>query len=223
MGFSFLTAISRAVSFMRLKALLYVLHNIERRISTTFSVLVLAYRLRSMINSETREMSPMYTVKRILVATDFSEYSAAALDYALSLAAVHQATVHLLHVVDVHRYFRERHHTDTESISEREIAGHEEMKKFVYTHVDELNFVVQDIRRGVPHEEIIRYAVEHTVDLIVMATHGRTGVAHTFIGSVAEKVVRYSPIAVLTVKPNAMQEKILTVEDVEQNLHICPE
>jgi hypothetical protein len=58
------------------------------------------------------------------------------------------------------------------------------------------------------------------VDLIVMATHGRTGVKHALMGSVAEKVVRISTVPVLTVKPFPIRESVLRDEDVENELHL---
>jgi nucleotide-binding universal stress UspA family protein len=158
----------------------------------------------------------MYTIKNILVTTDFSEYSAAALDHAISLAKMHHATLSLLHVVSDH----EKKRDGKEERSKRGLAACREMRKFVYEHINELINVEQVIRHGVPHREIIRYVKEHSIDIIVMATHGRTGLAHALAGSVAEKVVRYSPVPVLVVKPSAVLEKIVTEEDIEQNLHL---
>ena len=63
----------------------------------------------------------------------------------------------------------------------------------------------REVRIGVDFHEIIDYARKHQIDLIVMATHGRTGLAHALVGSVAEKVVRKAPCPVLTVKHPAMQ------------------
>jgi nucleotide-binding universal stress UspA family protein len=57
------------------------------------------------------------------------------------------------------------------------------------------------MRRGNPHDEITRYAADEQADMIVMATHGRTGLAHVLLGSVAEKVVQHADIPVLTIKP----------------------
>ena len=56
------------------------------------------------------------------------------------------------------------------------------------------------VETGVPHVSIVRYAKEHQIDLIVLATHGRTGISHALIGSVAEKVVQMAPCPVLTIK-----------------------
>ena len=58
------------------------------------------------------------------------------------------------------------------------------------------------IRKGIDYEEIISYSKENNIDLIVIATHGRTGVLHTLLGSVAEKVIRYSKKPVLVTTPS---------------------
>jgi nucleotide-binding universal stress UspA family protein len=65
--------------------------------------------------------------------------------------------------------------------------------------------VVQAVVEGSPKVEIVRYARLHAIDLIVLATHGRTGLAHLIIGSVAESVVRTAPCPVLTVHPEGHQ------------------
>lgn len=62
-----------------------------------------------------------------------------------------------------------------------------------------------DVVAGVDFREIIEYARTHEIDLIIMATHGRTGLAHALLGSVAEKVVRKSPCPVLIIKHPAMK------------------
>jgi len=61
---------------------------------------------------------------------------------------------------------------------------------------------------GVDYREIIDYAIKHDIDLIVMATHGRTGLAHVLLGSVAEKVVRKAPCPVLTIKHPSLKVHI---------------
>ena len=60
--------------------------------------------------------------------------------------------------------------------------------------------VQTSLETGVPHVSIVRYAKNHNIDLIVLATHGRTGISHALIGSVAEKVVQMAPCPVLTIK-----------------------
>ena len=114
----------------------------------------------------------MITLNRILVPHDFTEPASAAFDYARALADIFDASCDVLHVT-------ERAGTD---------LGGEPPAGVTVTYRD-----------GVPHEEIARYARERESDLIVMGTHGRRGLAHALLGSVAEKVVRTAPCPVLTV------------------------
>jgi nucleotide-binding universal stress UspA family protein len=65
--------------------------------------------------------------------------------------------------------------------------------------------IVRHVRRGHPFLEIVRYAKETEIDLIIIGTHGRTGLVHVLLGSVAERVVRKAPCPVLTVRPQAHQ------------------
>jgi nucleotide-binding universal stress UspA family protein len=75
------------------------------------------------------------------------------------------------------------------------------------------------VRRGDPATEIVKLAEHDNAGLILMATHGRTGLAHIFMGSVAEKVVRTSHVPVLTAKPPEMRQPPISAEDVDQ-LHL---
>ena len=77
------------------------------------------------------------------------------------------------------------------------------------------------VRNGSPAEEIVKAAKEMDADIIVMSTHGRTGVRRTVIGSVAEKVVRHALCPVLTVKPEEFRELVsLSEEEVAKDLHM---
>jgi nucleotide-binding universal stress UspA family protein len=158
----------------------------------------------------------------MLVATDFSDFSAAALDYALSIAEVHHANVHVVHVVDEHavKHLQLPDYKMSNSVDDAVIEARSQMKKFVLDNIDEFTCVEEVILCGAPHEEIARFAKDYHCDLIVIATHGRTGLAHVLVGSIAEKVVRSSTVPVLTIKPTPVLEKLITDEDVVQSLHI---
>lgn len=67
----------------------------------------------------------------------------------------------------------------------------------------------------------MKFAEEENFDLIVIATHGRTGLAHGLMGSVAEKVVQHSSVPVLAVNPLKMEEPVLEEEDIETQLRVC--
>ena len=146
----------------------------------------------------------MIALKNILLATDFSEPSGAALEYAKSLAEAFGASVHVLHVLEDLAA-----HAWTTEVYVAALPGvHEEMERQARDRLDRL-FAPEDrdrfrvktaLRVGSPFVEVIRYAREHDIDLIVMGTHGRGAIAHMLLGSVAERVVRKAPCAVLTVR-----------------------
>jgi len=170
----------------------------------------------------------MYTIKKILIPTDFSEYSAAAVDYAQALAAKLQAELHLLYVspskTKASSDEASAHATGMGQIREEGTAGddfpHAAMRKFVAEHFDEFTYVEEAVVQGEPEVEILAYAKKHGIDLIIMATHGRTGLAHMLMGSIAEKIVRTSPVPVLTVKPIELIEPLVTGNEVESELHL---
>ncbi len=144
----------------------------------------------------------MPTIKCILCPVDFSETSDQALAYATELARQFQAGIKLLHVIQL-----PAHPMDTNDLMPLEDFETEYAARFQA----QLEGLVQRERdkgveveglqtTGIPHDEIIHAAEELNADLIVMGTHGRTGLAHFLIGSVAERVVRMSPLPVLTVR-----------------------
>lgn len=164
----------------------------------------------------------MYIIRNILVTTDFSEFSTAAVEYASSFALLYGAKIHLVHVIEPGPVVGVPNiELQSSNVSEEaEAAAQEEMRKFVYWKLQNNTNLEQVILHGEPHKEIARYAQEHEIDLIVIATHGRAGLAHMLMGSVAEKILRLSPIPVLAVKPLELREKILKNEDIEEDLHV---
>lgn len=137
----------------------------------------------------------------VLLATDGSEGTEAAVAHAGDVASTYTATVHILSVVDT----RNRFETPTRGVApsvwaEAERDRAEEAIEAAVATLPHSVTVERVVREGVPHEGILKYADEAGVDLIVMGTHGRTGLDHYLIGSVAEKVVRRSPVPVLTVR-----------------------
>jgi nucleotide-binding universal stress UspA family protein len=150
----------------------------------------------------------MFKINKILIATDFSKFSLTAADYALSLAADYDAEVHLIHVIEKTPPILTIRSLDLSQ--EKILQEIEEEAKSALKHtlqqVKKINDkvkIVSVLRKGIDYEEIINYSVEAKIDLIVIATHGRTGLLHTLIGSVAEKVIRYSKIPVLVTTPSA--------------------
>ncbi|THF62306.1 universal stress protein [Pseudothauera nasutitermitis] len=144
----------------------------------------------------------MAEIKTILFATDFSDGAARACDLASSLAKLAGARVHVLHVI-AELTERRAHRLPAEVIDilVRDVEAHaiEDMQKFIDTHFASLA-TSNAIVIGTAHEEIVREAIKIDADLIVMGTHGRTGLEKMLVGSTAEKVVRSSPIPVLTIR-----------------------
>jgi nucleotide-binding universal stress UspA family protein len=151
-------------------------------------------------------------LSRILAPTDFSRFSGFALEWAANLAEALRAELTLLHVIS-----EEEGKVMEEIIAEgaavqvakgiRHDVVEERQKKFqeqfdiVLPRQMKKSIKVEEIVRiGIPFLEIVKTAREKDVDLIVMGTHGRTGLAHVLIGSVAERVVHHAHCPVLTIK-----------------------
>jgi len=165
----------------------------------------------------------MVYLRKILITTDLSEFSLAAIEYATSLGLIYSSKLYLLHVLDYtppkfHGRDRDSqlraHQHAVEGEARRELAD------FILSKIGLDAKLIPMIRTGSPAHVIKRFAEEEGVDLIVMATHGRAGLRHILMGSVAEKVVRTSSIPVLTVKPQPLRESILNDEDIENELHL---
>ena len=147
----------------------------------------------------------MIALKNILVATDFGEPADAALTYGRTLARAFGATLHVLHVTE-NMYLRAY---GTEGYVPSLTTLQHEVDEAAGKQLDELLIdsdgsgpatrkVLRPAR--VPAATIVQYAKDERIDLIVMGTHGRGGVAHLLMGSVAERVVRTAPCPVLTVR-----------------------
>ncbi|ERH00844.1 MAG: universal stress protein UspA related nucleotide-binding protein [Halonotius sp. J07HN6] len=144
----------------------------------------------------------MYT--NILFPTDGGPVTSIVADHVGELAAEYDATVHVLSVADSRNRF-DGPNAGVGSAVWNE-AQQEQAEEAMTRAVEELPDGVEHTRQiqsGVPSAEIISYATDAEIDLIVMGTHGRTGVDHYLIGSIAERVVRKSPVPVLTVGTSA--------------------
>jgi nucleotide-binding universal stress UspA family protein len=151
-------------------------------------------------------------LSRILAPTDFSRSSGFALEWAANLAEALHAELILLHVVpeeegkiieevigegaavQISRGIREN------VLADRRKKFPEQFRIVVPEYLRKSLKVEEVLRIGVPFLEIVKAAKEKEVDLIVMGTHGRTGLSHVLIGSVAEKVVHHAHCPVLTIK-----------------------
>jgi type II secretory ATPase GspE/PulE/Tfp pilus assembly ATPase PilB-like protein/nucleotide-binding universal stress UspA family protein len=143
-------------------------------------------------------------VKRILVPCDYSRFSDAAIQRACDLATTLDGGLHLLHVVAEPGFLGA-----SEPQEDRLRHARERLEQQLPPHVVVQLCVERAVVAGAPHREICRYAKEHDIDLIVMGTHGRTGLAHVAIGSVAEKVLRGAPCPVLIVRHPDQDEDLV--------------
>lgn len=141
----------------------------------------------------------MIDFQRILFPTDFSESAGYASEYAISLASKYGSNLYILHVIEHFAYIVD-FGIDFQSQTSMEATAQKLLEDTVASIRKKGADAEGVIVSGDPFVEIIKFAKREQIDLIVMATHGRTGLEHMLMGSVAEKVVRKSPCPVLTVK-----------------------
>jgi universal stress protein A len=147
-------------------------------------------------------------IRHILAPTDFSDYSKKALSDAFELAQTFGAKLSLLHVVELPPYPLEGFAPPAVSadlLSDLERQASAELARVLPEARQATIEVTRAVAMGAPSQTIVETAEAAHVDLIVMATHGRTGLSHLLIGSVAERVVRTAPCPVLTIRPAAAQ------------------
>ena len=152
----------------------------------------------------------MINIDRILVATDFSEFSQPAMAYGCAIASRFDSQLHLLHVCpDPAMLIPEAGGLGGTGLIEQgeaiQKSAMEQLQTLPPDNWENGKDVIRACRVGPTFLEIIQYAKENEIDLIVIGTHGRTGLVHLLMGSVAENVVRKSPCPVLTVKPEGHQ------------------
>ena len=150
----------------------------------------------------------MMTIRKILLPTDFSGPARGARDWAVALGRQYGASLTLLHVYQPISYaLPEGYVLPTASLLadlEVKLGASLDQAKRDLDAIAELRIDTQLVQ-GVPFAEIVKFAREGRYDLIVIGTHGRTGLRHALLGSVAEKVVRKASCAVLTVRPTDHQ------------------
>lgn len=145
----------------------------------------------------------MKSFATILFATDFSENSELAFDYAMTLARQFSAKVEIVHVINEPvdlRGFYVPHVSFDNLEKEIEEGAEKMMDKFCRAKLADFTDFTTHICTGVPYEEILRKATETEASLIVLGTHGRSGLDHLLFGSTAERVVRQATCPVLTVR-----------------------
>ena len=139
---------------------------------------------------------------RVLIPTDGSDAAKPAVEMALDLAETHDALLHVLLIVDQPPTISgtaEGFSGLDNLLNTLEEKGNQATDAIVEQARDRDIEAEAAVRRGNPHDDILSYANENEIDIIVMGTHGRTGVKRALLGSVTENVVRHSEIPVLTV------------------------
>jgi nucleotide-binding universal stress UspA family protein len=142
-------------------------------------------------------------IKKILVPIDFSDYSKSSLKYAANFSNKFNAEITLIYVVEPVIYppdFSMGQIAIPSVNAEWDLKAKEELDKLGKQEIPESVKVSTIIKTGKPFLEIIDTAAEENIDLIIIATHGHSGVEHILFGSTAEKVVRKAPCPVLTLR-----------------------
>jgi nucleotide-binding universal stress UspA family protein len=145
----------------------------------------------------------MFAPKKILVPTDFSKFSDNALAQAVDIARQYKSTIYLLHVLVVQPYEYYIPGNILADIREESIKS---AQKMIQQQIEKVGKpkgieIVTDIRDGIPaYEEILKEQKARDIDLIVIASHGKTGLLHHLIGSVADKVTRSATCPVYLVR-----------------------
>ena len=151
--------------------------------------------------------------RRILVPTDFSPTSDAALEYARILAAKFGSSVQILHVIDdptaASEFVPDGFAPSTDGIRTALLdQAHTRLERVMNLVDRSRHHAHAEAVLGLPAQSIIDYATATGTGLIVMGTHGRTGLAHLLMGSVAEQVVRTAPCPVLTVRQVTVADEV---------------
>jgi nucleotide-binding universal stress UspA family protein len=170
----------------------------------------------------------MLQLKRILFPTDFSRCADQALEHAVFLAEKYDAEIHVLHAVtlfnDQPEVVNDEFEETEEMIKKLEDIAELQLNKVSNAHEDDDIKIIKVQTRGISAAPaILDYAAENSIDLIVMGTHGRRGLGHFFLGSIAEEIVRVSECPVFTIReaetptPPKSKEKILVPVDFSEH------
>jgi len=146
----------------------------------------------------------MVEIKKILFPIDFTENSAQILPYVLSVSEKYDSTIYLIHVMqDLLKWagFYVPHLSMEKSQKEALQSAEKFMNKVCEDQLQSCPMFQRKIVSGDPAVEILKTIESENIDLVIMGTHGRKGLEHSIFGSVAENVVKKSPVPVLTINP----------------------
>jgi nucleotide-binding universal stress UspA family protein len=142
--------------------------------------------------------------KKVLFCTDFSKISDCAFDYAFGIAKRDEGMLYILHVIPEtpQQYHLERH-LDKKQLDKIKAVLQEDRERMFndkyLRFIKDKTKVTIVTESGNEEEKILEFVQKEKIDIIVIGTHGRTGIEHVFLGSVAEKIVRRSPIPVFVI------------------------
>ena len=157
-------------------------------------------------------MLPVIHLKKILVPVDFSNGSKKALQYAISFAGQFGAELTLLHIIQP-AVTAPAFDTLPQEMAESTEDAEKSLAEFRRSVGEEIP-TNSLIRKGSPHMEIIDAAKELEVDLLILSTHGRTGLSHVLLGSTAEKIVRRASCPVMIVREH--EHEFIRVSDTKR-------
>ena len=145
----------------------------------------------------------MKEIRKILFPCDLTENSSKILPYVLSICDKYNSTIYLLHVVqDLQRWGKD--YIPHPSMDKYQKEAEEGAKKAMERFCEKSHFggsIQKSITSGDPIDEILKTIDSEDIDLVIMGTHGRKGLEHVIFGSVAENVVKKSPVPVLSINP----------------------
>jgi universal stress protein A len=147
----------------------------------------------------------MFAPKQILVPTDFSTYSDKALKEAIDIAKQHGSTINLLHVINIVKQCVIDYCMTDNIMEELEKQSAEYAKKMIGEEINKFPesktvTIIPEVKKGTPYEEILKDQMEKNIDLIIIASHGTTGLLNYFMGSVADKVTKGAKCPVLLLR-----------------------
>lgn len=161
----------------------------------------------------------MRPIKNILVTTDLTPLSLSAFEEAERFAELTGAKINVLYVGTTFPYITApTFNTDFDNYHFSIIHAEEEVKKFFMLYNLDKKEYRKIIKIGAPEDEILKVADYENIDLIIMATHGRSGISHLFLGSVTEKIIRHAKVPVITVKPTVKNYEELTQSKEKESI-----
>ncbi len=144
----------------------------------------------------------MISLKNILVPTDFSDNSFPAFEFAHYLAKQCKAVLHVLHVyepVSTNKY-NSNHNVEQRFEKTRYLNAEEELRRFINKISPQGVEIVEAMNPGKPFEQILSYTKFNKIDLVIISSHGWTGLSHLITGNVTNKILRYSQVPTICIK-----------------------